>query len=353
MHEGVPFAKCRLADSRRVFALQPVGRRQQTLRILRTCRLNHGRIGIGDRGHEMRRPPAEFGASLDRHGREFRRGELHENVGAGRLHPGKIRIEVGIRDLVGNLDRDRNLAAETLLQALQIFRAHDVILIEDGNLAARMVFQQVLRIDVGFVHIGRQEAHAPWRLARLIHVLRARQGKKPRHLFRIQVGLGRRVGGGADGAHREQNLVLLDQLAGHIQGFFWIVAVVINDHVDLAAIDPALGIDLVEIGRNDLGLDGIGGGRTGYRRSRADADLVGTHRRALRESRRGHCGKNECHRNATPRCDEKSAMAATSLRFRLGRRFRQWRHRPALIDQSPHLPAPRVMCSRCLAHRDG
>jgi hypothetical protein len=169
----------------------------------------------------MRRPPADFRVSLDRHGREFRRGEFHENVGAGGLHPGKIRIEVGIRDLVGNLDRDGHLAAETLLQALQVFRAHQVILIEDGNLAARMVLEQVLGIDVGFGHIGRQEAHGPRKLARLVHGLGARQGKQVRHLFRIQVGLDRRVGGSADGAHSKQNLVLLDQFAGHLNGFFW------------------------------------------------------------------------------------------------------------------------------------
>ena len=288
----------------------------------------------------MRRPPADFRASLDRHGREFRRGEFHENVSAGGLHPGKIGIEVGIRDLVGNLDRDRHLAAENLLQALQIFRAHQVILIEDRNLAAWMVLQQVLRIDVGFGHISRQEAHGPWKLAWLVHGSRSRQGKKVRHLFRIQVGLDRRVGGSADSAHGKQNLVLLDQFAGHIQGFFGIVAVIIDDHVDLAAVDPALGIDLVEIGRNDLGLDGIGGGRTGYRRGGADADFVGAHRRALPESRPRHCCKNQRHCNAAPTCGEKSAKAVIGLPFRLDHEFKEWRRRPARINQSPHLPAP-------------
>ena len=57
--------------------------------------------------------------------------------------------------------------------------------------------------------------------------------------------------------------------------FFGIVAVVIGDHIDLAAVDTALGVDLVQIGRDDLGYDAIGGGRTGIWSGVADADFVG------------------------------------------------------------------------------
>ncbi len=183
LHEGAPFAEHRLAGRCRVFALEPVGRRQQAFRILRARRLNHGRVRIGDRGGELQRPPTEFGGSLDRHDREFRRGELDEDVGAGGLELGHLGVDGGVGHLVWRLGHDRHLATEAVLQPLQIFLAHAILLIEDGDPAAGMVLQQILRKNLRFSRVGRQEADGPGKLVRLVPGRRTRQGKQVRDLF--------------------------------------------------------------------------------------------------------------------------------------------------------------------------
>ena len=251
----------------------------------------------------MQRLPAEFGDAPDRHGREFRRGELDEDVGARGLELGELRIDGGIRDLVCGLGHDRHLAGEAVLQALQIFLAHPVVLIEDGDLAAGMGLQQILRKNLGFSGVARQKAHGPRKLARLVPGRRARQGEKLRHLLRVQIGLDRGVGVGADGRHRQENLVLLDELARHLQRLVGIVGVVIDDEIELAAVDAALGVDLVRIGRHDLGDDAVGGGRTGQGGGDANADFVAGRRRRIYaggQRRTCHRGNRQRHRSAAP-----------------------------------------------------
>src|SRR6185437_4275037 len=61
--------------------------------------------------------------------------------------------------------------------------------------------------------------------------------------------LDRGVGRGAEGLEHERDLVLLDELADHLDGLGRAVAVVVADEVDLAAVDPALVVDLLEVGR--------------------------------------------------------------------------------------------------------
>ena len=155
-----------------------------------------------------------------------------------------------------------------------------------------------------------------------------------RHLLRVQIGLDRRVGVGADGSEREENVVFLDQLAGHRHGLGRLIGVIVADHIDLAAVDAAFGVGLFQIRDDALGDHAIGGSRTGIGRGVANTDFVGARRRTLPESRPRDRGKNQRRCDAAPRRGEKPAEAIVD------RGFKQWRHRPALIDQSPHLPAP-------------
>jgi hypothetical protein len=250
----------------------------------------------------MVRPPAEFGISLDRHGGEFRRGELDEHIGARGFQLGQLGLDVGIGHLVGGFSDDRQFAAEAVLQALQIFLAHAVVLVEDGDAAAWMVFENVLRIDLGFGRVGRQETHGPGKLLRLVPGRRARQREQLGHLLRVQIRLDRRVGVGADGAQGEENLIVLNELAGRLHDLDRVIRVVIGDDVDLAAVDAAFGVDLVHIGRDDLADDAVGRRRPGDGRRDADADFVGGRWscvRAVTHCKTGHRGQRQ--RCAAPR----------------------------------------------------
>ncbi len=56
------------------------------------------------------------------------------------------------------------------------------------------------------------------------------------------------VGGGAERTEHHQHLVLLDQFAGLLDRLRRRIGVVERDEFDLAAVDAAFGIDLLEIG---------------------------------------------------------------------------------------------------------
>ena len=257
----------------------------------------------------MHRLPAEFGISLDRHGGEFRRGELHEDVGARGLELGDLGVDAGVGHLVRRLGHDRNLAAEAVLQALEVVLAETVILIEHRDLAARMVLQHILRIDMRFGLVARQEAHGPGKLARLVPHRGARGDEELRDLLRVQIGMDRLAGVGAEARQDKENVVFLDELAGRLHRLGRIVGVVIGNEIDLAAPDAALGVDLVEIGRHHLADHAIGGSRTGIGHGIADPDLVGARdrRRALPESRRRHRGQHQRRCRVAPRRSEKPA----------------------------------------------
>ena len=135
-------------------------------------------------------------------------------------------------------------------------------------------------------------------------------------------------------AQGEENLVLLDQLAGHLHGLGRLVAVVVGDHVDLAAVDAAFGVDLVQIGHHDLGDDAVGGSRTGIGRGDADPDFVGARGRA------GPARKPAPPSRQAPaplqRCAEaRRKVGAGRHGPRLGRL-----RRPTSINQSPHSACP-------------
>ena len=100
LHEGAPFTERRGPRGRRILALHPVHRRHDAFGVFHARRRHYGRHRFRHRGKEMHRLPTDFGIALDRHGGEFRRGELHEDVGARGLELGDLGVDSGVRHLV-------------------------------------------------------------------------------------------------------------------------------------------------------------------------------------------------------------------------------------------------------------
>jgi hypothetical protein len=67
-----------------------------------------------------------------------------------------------------------------------------------------------------------------------------------------------RVGRRAQRVEEEQHFFLLDQLARLLDRLGRVVAVVERDEVDLAAVDAAFGVDLVEVGADRLADRAVG-----------------------------------------------------------------------------------------------
>ena len=96
------------------------------------------------------RLPADFVHLLDRLRREFRRGDVEEDVGVGRFQLDDVGVDGRLRDLVAFLGDDHRgrLGAEPVLQALEVVLAVIVVLVEDRDLGVRLFLQEILRIDL-------------------------------------------------------------------------------------------------------------------------------------------------------------------------------------------------------------
>ena len=160
-----------------------------------------------------------------------------------------VAVDGGLGGLVAFLgDHHRRLGAEPVLQALEVILTEIVVLIQDGDLAIRLFLHQELGVDARLALVAGRPADSPGEALRIVPLGGARANEQLRHLLRSQILLDRGVGRRADRTEHCQHLVALDQLADLLDRLRRAVAVVIADEVDLAAVDAALGVDLLEIG---------------------------------------------------------------------------------------------------------
>ena len=94
-----------------------------------------------------------------------------------------------------------------------------------------------------------------------------------RHLLGVHVLLDCGVTGRAQGVEDQQNFIALDQLAGLLDRLRRAVRIIIGDEVDLAAVDAAFGVNLVEVGGFGLSNRCLCGCGTRVRHDVADLDF--------------------------------------------------------------------------------
>ena len=167
-----------------------------------------------------------------------------------------------------------------------------------------------------FALVVRLPAHGPGKVLRVAPFGRAGGDEQLRHLLGIHVFLDRRIGRRAEALENQQHFVALDQLARLLDGFRRAVAVVIGDEIDLAAVDAALGVDLVEIGGDRLADQAVSRGRPAVGIDIADLDLGVACAGIvfLLRQRRGR-GEREPESNATVKAVSCDFSSASSLVF--------------------------------------
>ena len=126
-----------------------------------------------------------------------------------------------------------------------------------------------LRLVVGLI------AHRPREVLRVVPLGGAGGHEELRHLLLVQVLLDGGVGRGAERLEDEGDLVLLDELAHHLDRLGRAIGVVVADEVDLAAVDAALVVDLLEVRGDGLADRPVGRGVAAVRVGVADLDLGG------------------------------------------------------------------------------
>ena len=163
--------------------------------------------------------------------------------------------------------------AETFLEAVDIVLAEVVVLHQHADLGVLDVGQDVLGVDDGLGVVVGLIAHRPRELLGPAPLGGAGRDVELRHLLLVHVLLDRRVGGRAQRVEQAEHLVLLDELAHHLDRLGRAVAVVEGDEVDLAAVDAAGVVDALPVGFDALADHAVGGGRTAVGPAMAELDL--------------------------------------------------------------------------------
>src|SRR5262249_30626327 len=84
-----------------------------------------------------------------------------------------------------------------------------------------------------------------------------------------------------------------DELAGHFERFGRTILVVVGDEVDLPPVDPAVVVDLLEVGADDLADGAVRRERPTVRIRVADLDLGGGNARLGQSEARHERGRQE------------------------------------------------------------
>ena len=183
------------------------------------------------------------------------------------------RPDVGVGRVVGLL-ADHHRGRELVQQALDPVLAELVVLVEEPDLLAREVLLDVLAEDLPFPDVVELPAERLRLLRRVVPALAPRRDEHVRHLLRVEEAHRGQVGGRAEAVEHGVHVVLQHQLAHDRRRLGRVVAVVEVLVDDLAAVDPAVRVDVGEVrGRcgRDLAVAGRSG--TGERLVAADGDL--------------------------------------------------------------------------------
>src|SRR5215470_7737784 len=208
----------------------------------------------------VQRLPSDFGRLPDRQGTKSGNCDGDEDIAAYPLHLNDLRVDGRVGSLVGRLDLDQSgrLIGEPVHQPLEIVLAEIVVLIEYADLGIGLVLQNIAGVNAALCLVADEKAHGPGMALGVVPLSGAGAEEQLRHSILIHVVPDRAVGGGADRAGDEQNVVSLYQLARHLDRLGWRIAVVNRNEGDLAPVHTTLIVDHLEIGghryRNGAGV---------------------------------------------------------------------------------------------------
>ena len=137
-----------------------------------------------------------------------------------------------------------------------------------------MIGHDVLGVDRGLGGVVGLPAHGPREFLGIAPLRRAGRDEELRHLLLVEVLLHHRVGRRAEQLVDREDLIVLDELAHHLDRLGRLEAVVVGDEVDLAAVDAALVVDHVPVGGDALADHAIGRQWPAVRIGMAELDLL-------------------------------------------------------------------------------
>ena len=230
-------------------------------------------------------------------------GHQQQRVGAGVLQRDQLAVDrrVGGLEVLGVDDHRLGLVTQCCGQPVQHVLAEIVVLVEHGDPGVGFALQDMCGIERGLgLQVG-LPAHRPGEVSRIVEGGGTGGDEELRHLLLVEVAADRHVERRAQHVEHRGDLVALDQLAGILHHLGRRVAVVEADEVDLAAVDAALGVQSLEVGRFRLAELAVGRGRSAIGDALSDLDFgrrgAGTVLRLCERARRPerHDGRGAHH----------------------------------------------------------
>ena len=219
-----------------------------------------------------------------------------DEVAARRLELGDRRDELGVHRAVGRFARDLELHGLGLLaHAVPDLVTEVGVLVHGADFLLALLLDEVLHHRAHLVVVG-GEGRELELVEGLGHRARRREREQVGHALLQLLAEHGVVLRRAESAHHGEDLVVVDELVGGLHGARGLVLVVLDDELDLAAVDALL-VGLVEAHAHAFGgADAPGAHRPAQGRMIADDDFRGRDA-VLGERRCGeHAGKQRSQR---------------------------------------------------------
>ena len=209
-------------------------------------------------------------------GREFRRCDVEEDVGTGRLQRHNLGVDRRFTRLVALFadNHGLRLGAKAILEAFHVVLSVIVVLIQDGDPPVRHLLQDIFRVNPALGLVAGLPSHRPREMLGIVPFRGAGGHEQLRYLFFVHVAVNGGIGGGSKRVEDQQDIVVFDQLARLFERLWRAICVVVGDEIDLAAVDAAFVVDHLEKCRLGLADRGVGGGRAAVRHDIADLDFA-------------------------------------------------------------------------------
>ena len=204
------------------------------------------RIVVGRIRGQKNRVEAGLAGFADGAYRFTRNGAEHHHFATGRFHLGNLRRKIGGTALVGCLLGVVHAdGLQARLATAHHFQSELVVLVQGADFLDSFFFHQFGCCLADLIEVGDREGIFEL-VQRFVHFTRRGQGKEIDDILLELNRHRRQIVRGPDVADHHENLVLIDQFLRPQEGLLGVVARVLDDDLELAAVDAALLIDFVD-----------------------------------------------------------------------------------------------------------
>jgi hypothetical protein len=141
-----------------------------------------------------------------------------------------------------------DMLAQSRLETPDVIFAGVLIRRDHRDFGVRFGLQNILRVKPALQLVGWIETDRPWEMLRVVPPRRPRRNEQLRNVLGVKVFLNGNIGRGADRTEHREHVVLLDKLAGLLDGFRRRIGIVQGQKLDFASVNAAFIVQHLKVG---------------------------------------------------------------------------------------------------------